>query len=180
MKINQIEKLYHGTNINFDTFDFKKAKGFKDFGKGYYLTSNLSQAQRWAQKKAHIGNKAYIYGYSVEHIDVSEWKILELLEYDEKWVEFISRCRIEGMEPDYDIVYDRMADSQFDSLSEELQAYMEQKATADKVIEKIKWKKEYEADQYCFKNKNSLELLKDREVYVLEKDESGIWRMERE
>lgn len=60
MKINVVTRLYHGTNQEFYKFEFSKARSFKDFGKGFYLTSNLSQAQRWAQQKARNGDKAYM------------------------------------------------------------------------------------------------------------------------
>lgn len=50
-KIHQISRLYHGTNKKFDRFNFDKAKSFKDFGKGFYLTTDFNQAQKWAQRK---------------------------------------------------------------------------------------------------------------------------------
>ncbi len=43
MKLASIKRLYHGTDREFNTFDFKYARGFKDFGKGFYLTSNIGQ-----------------------------------------------------------------------------------------------------------------------------------------
>ena len=33
MKLASIKRLYHGTDQEFNTFDFKYARGFKDFGK---------------------------------------------------------------------------------------------------------------------------------------------------
>lgn len=63
MKINSIKRLYHGTNCDFDKFDFKYARRFKDFGKGFYLTSSYAQAQKWAQSKANRSDTAYIYSY---------------------------------------------------------------------------------------------------------------------
>ena len=42
MKINNgLKQLYHGTDCYFESFDFRYAKSFKDFGKGFYLTSDL-------------------------------------------------------------------------------------------------------------------------------------------
>ena len=180
MKINEIGRLYHGTNRCFDEFDFKKAKKFKDFGKGYYLTSNFNQALRWAQRKASHNAKAYIYSYKVAYADAENLRILELLKYDKIWLDFISRNRLYGEDTDYDIIYDRMADSQYTDISELLQAYVQRKKTADEIIERIKWKEENATDQYCFKNKEALQLLKDKVVYVLKKDEDGIWTLDEE
>ena len=41
MRINEIKKLYHGTDKKFKTFDFEKAGKAKDFGRGFYLTSSI-------------------------------------------------------------------------------------------------------------------------------------------
>ena len=36
--------LYHGTNKAFDTIDLTKSKPNKDFGQGFYLSREYSQA----------------------------------------------------------------------------------------------------------------------------------------
>lgn len=179
MKINTIRKLYHGTDQQFETFDFKYAKSFKDFGKGFYLTSNLQQAQKWAQKKGWKKGTAYIYSYEVKGIADTELKVLELLQYNKQWLDFISRCRMEGFEADYDIIYDRMADSQYSDIADILQEYVAEERSADEAVNKIKWK-QTEADQYCFKSKKGLSYLHNLHVIVQYKDDSGRWRQEYE
>ena len=37
--------LYHGTNLDIDEIDLEKCAPFKDFGKGFYLTTLLDQAK---------------------------------------------------------------------------------------------------------------------------------------
>ena len=179
MKINRVKRLYHGTDREFDVFDFCFAKSFKDFGKGFYLTTNFQQAQKWAQNKARIKNITYIYSYDIDAIDENEWKILELLQYNQEWVDFITESRITGKESEYDIIYDRMADSQFVEISEILQLYSDSDITAEKVIEKIKWHN-HSADQYCFKNERALSLLTDKQVIIQYKDNRGIWKQVQE
>ncbi len=174
MKINTIKRLYHGTDCAFQTFDFRKAKGFKDFGKGFYLTSNFNQAQKWAQRKADTKQTAYIYCYELAMVKEADWKILELLQYDEKWVDFISRSRIEGCETDYDIIYDRIADNQYTEIAEALQEYMARKSDVEAVIARIRWDN-YNADQYCFKNERALALLRNRTAIIQQKDSDGRW-----
>ena len=46
-----MKTLYHGTDRKFKDFNFSCAKSYKDFGKGFYLTSNPKQAQQWAANK---------------------------------------------------------------------------------------------------------------------------------
>lgn len=181
MKINRINKLYHGTDQEFNGFDFSFAKSFKDFGKGFYLTTNFSQAQKWAQNRARTKSKTktYIYSYGINLIDESNWNILELLQYDQKWVDFITESRMTGKESEYDIIYDRIADNQFSEISEILRSYNNSEINAETVIEKIKWNND-DADQYCFKNERALSLLKDRQVIIQYKDDIGRWNQVKE
>lgn len=39
--------LYHGTNKAFDTIDLTKSKPNKDFGQGFYLSREYSQAMAY-------------------------------------------------------------------------------------------------------------------------------------
>lgn len=43
--------LYHGTNIEFDKIDLAKSKPNKDFGRGFYLSTDYSQAMEMAKTK---------------------------------------------------------------------------------------------------------------------------------
>ena len=42
-------KLYHGSNIKIQTIDLERGRLGKDFGKGFYLSSEYEQAERMAQ-----------------------------------------------------------------------------------------------------------------------------------
>ena len=43
--------LYHGTNRDFSDIDLKKSKPNKDFGQGFYLSKEYSQAMEMAKTK---------------------------------------------------------------------------------------------------------------------------------
>lgn len=43
--------LYHGTNVEFDEIDLRKSKPNKDFGQGFYLSREYSQAMELAKIK---------------------------------------------------------------------------------------------------------------------------------
>ena len=177
MRINEIKKLYHGTDKKFKTFDFEKAGKAKDFGRGFYLTSSIVQAQEWAQKKGRKNKIAYIYTYPLNCVEPEKWKILELLEYDKKWLEYITKNRMEAHEDDYDIVYDRMADKRYPDLTNAIEAFYFGEKEATEVVQMIRWKKE--ADQYCFKNERALSLLEREEVWIQKMDDNGRWTQER-
>lgn len=176
-KINQISKLYHGTNKKFDKFDFNKAKPFKDFGKGFYLTTDFNQAQKWAQRKGAKEFVAYIYCYDIDKVQACRLNILELLKYDKKWLDFICESRIKGKETDYDIIYDRIADNQYSEISELLQEYVFRNISAEEVIKEIRWNNS-KADQYCFKNEKALSVLEKSNLIIQYRDSLGRWRQE--
>ena len=43
--------LYHGTNVVFDEIDLTKSKPNKDFGQGFYLSREYTQAMDMAKTK---------------------------------------------------------------------------------------------------------------------------------
>lgn len=177
LKIHTVKKLYHGSDQRFDKIDLGCARPFKDFGKGFYLTTQVRQAQKWAQNKATRKAKAYIYSYRLnikENLEkLQEVKILELLQYDKSWLDFISKSRIDGFETDHDIIYDRMADNNYDNISDILKKYMAGKIEVKDVIKKLQWSDA--ADQYCFKTDRAISLLTFDQTYVLSKNEKGLW-----
>ena len=47
-------KLFHGTNEYFEVIDLSKGSKYKDFGQGFYLTSEQSTAMRMAKKRTAL------------------------------------------------------------------------------------------------------------------------------
>lgn len=151
--------LYHGTNVRFTNIDLNKAKPFKDFGRGFYLTTSYKQAENWAKHKGMFNNYAYIYCYTIDSVLYKALNILELLVYDKAWVDFITESRINQKETDYDLIYDRMADNTYQGLSNALVKYKQGKVSAFDIIRDIQWK-HGNADQYCFKTQKAVDCLK--------------------
>jgi hypothetical protein len=46
--------LYHGSNIEIEDIDLAKCRPFKDFGRGFYLTTKKDQAQKMANRVSRI------------------------------------------------------------------------------------------------------------------------------
>ncbi|WP_155998353.1 DUF3990 domain-containing protein [Lachnoclostridium phytofermentans] len=120
--------------------------------------------------------KCYIYAYQVNKNEMNGLNILELLNYDEEWVNIITKSRIDGEYPDYDIIYDRIADNRYQDISEILIKYKNKSVPFTSVIDKIKWNKD-KGDQFCFRSKSSLKCLELIQKFDFKK-EDGIWKME--
>ena len=51
--------LYHGSNVEVLTPDLAYSKPFKDFGRGFYLSADLQQAQRLAEQRTQMLKKGF-------------------------------------------------------------------------------------------------------------------------
>lgn len=145
--------LYHGSCKKFTNFELKYAKEGKDYGKGIYFTPNYDQAKKWAARKK---GKGYIYIIEIpdEIFLDSEYNILNLNHYNKEWADIIVACRSFFYEPDYDIIYGKMADGRFWELEEYIDDYRNGKLKLASFILGVRCKQEYM--QYCFKSEKAV------------------------
>jgi hypothetical protein len=94
-KADELQKLFHGTNSYFDSIDLAFSEERKDFGKGFYTTTNYGQAQNFAGIKARRSDAKTSSRYVME-LQISQEKlkalnlnILRFSEPDAEWVNFI-------------------------------------------------------------------------------------------
>lgn len=158
-----IKMLYHGTNKYFEQPDLKKACDFKDFGRGFYLTTNEYQAKKQAIRKLNNNDKhqvGFIYEYEFELDNIEDLRVLKLLECNKEWLQFITYFRVNIEKTiDYDLIYDRMADGQRGELPDILNDYRQGKRGFEETIKLIKWEQQ-DRDQYCFKTPLALQKIK--------------------
>lgn len=173
MVIQMIKKLYHGTNMYFEEPDLAEAADFKDFGRGYYLTTNQFQAEKWAIRDLIDNDKndvAYVYEYEFDTDDTKNLRILELLIYNEEWLDFIACNRTKKEENiQYDLIYDRMADSRGAILTEAIRDYINKIKTAKETLAIARFR-DRNMNQYCFKTYEALAKIEKKryaEVYRL-------------
>ena len=100
--------IFHGSDIAVPEPKILSATRLLDFGHGFYTTSSLEQAKRWARKvkERKISKEQII---SIYEFDISKAeKDLNIIRFDSPssdWLHFVTACRI-GKEADheYDIV----------------------------------------------------------------------------
>ena len=89
--------LYHGTNIDIQSIDLALCRPYKDFGKGFYTTDILEQAQNMAKRvtKIYGGNPIVnIYEITDNYKENSELNILDFGGIpSEKWAVFVMNNR---------------------------------------------------------------------------------------
>ena len=154
--------LYHGSNIPVEKPEILELSRPLDFGAGFYLTSDLNQARRWASRTAKR-RKNGAPTITVFEVDISfpgDLKVLQFDEPDEAWFDFVLANRTsKPFASDFDLVIGPVANDQtiltFDLYLEGL--LTKSAALADLLPQRL-------TDQYAFRTQAALAWLKFREV----------------
>ena len=109
-------RLYHGSNVSIDKIDLAKCNLYKDFGRAFYLTGDLGQAQSVAMARvALLGGEPTINEYEFDDSLLVDRKLTfhRFEGYTQDWAEFIFKHRDDTFYPpymhSYDIVYGPIA-----------------------------------------------------------------------
>ena len=149
--------LYHGSNVAVITPDILKGKPAVDFGRGFYLTSDLEQAKRWAvlKTKRLCKGTPTISEFIFHEEQLASLNVLRFNSPDADWLKFISKSRTDiTFTTDYDLIIGPVAnDNTYDTIQLYLIGiYDESEALRRLLPYKLK-------DQFAFKTTRSLELL---------------------
>lgn len=115
--------LYYGTVSRFTMPSLGINYGRKDFGQGFYCTTDKAQAVSFAKRRARQAkiSEGIVNVYEINSL--AGLKILEFADADVSWLRFICACRRSGgVRHDYDVVIGKIAD---DRTALTLQNYME-------------------------------------------------------
>ena len=90
-------KLYHGSTVAVRKPSLRPGRQNADFGKGFYTTSNLEQAVRWAhiKKEREDADRAVVSVYEFDEtlLDNPDLNIRRFTGADEAWLLFVTDCR---------------------------------------------------------------------------------------
>lgn len=100
-------KLYHGSTVAVKNPSIRPGRPNADFGKGFYTTSNLEQAVRWAhiKQEREEAQRAVVSVYEFDEtlLDRPDLNIRRFTGADEPWLLFVTDCR-KSRRHDYDLV----------------------------------------------------------------------------
>ena len=97
-------KVYHASKFIIELPDVYHSRDLLDFGKGFYLTSLVEQAKKYAQRFLFQGDKAYLNQYILDENLDREYKIKNFIDYNEEWLDFVALCRLGKQSSKYDMV----------------------------------------------------------------------------
>ena len=157
--------LYHGSNVEVKEPILLKIQRELDFGKGFYTTSDLEQAARWAERTAKRRGESNAF-VTVYEVNEDELKNIRLLSFDSpnvEWLNLVVKNRKgEYIAENWDIISGPVADDQTAQVIDLYLegAYDEEEAIRRFLTQRLK-------DQYAFKTKEALKLLIFKEVITL-------------
>ncbi len=154
--------LYHGSNLVVEQPKLIEQNRFLDFGYGFYTTTNIDQAENFAQKvMIRRGGKPIVNVYELdENAQTGTLKIKRFSAPDEEWLDFVSAHRNGTYNGEkYDLIIGAVAN---DDVYRTLQVYQSGLLSKEQALEALKVKKLF--NQYVFATEEALALLKFREA----------------
>lgn len=154
-------RLFHGSNVPIETVDLAKSNRGKDFGCGFYLNPNETQAREMAEAKAEfLGGEPVvsIFEFLQEALENQGLKIKIFEDYTQEWAEFIALNRqnyTKNQAHDYDIVIGPIAD---DNVGVQIRRFINGYISVKELVEELRFKKK--SIQYFFATEQSLHFLK--------------------
>ena len=136
-------KLYHGSNIIIEEINLSMGRVGKDFGRGFYLSPDRSQAEKMAETttfKLSSGTPS-ITAFEIEDSILASdlLKIKRFTGYTAEWAEFVALNRnnkTDSQLHDYDVVIGPIAD---DRVGVQMRLYSEQYIDAKELAARLQF-----------------------------------------
>lgn len=160
--------LYHGSNVPIETIDLSRCKPYKDFGRGFYLTSLTGQARAMAVRttKLYGSGSPFVTSFEFDP-EQAEHMGLRVLTFDEptrEWAEFVMNNRDRDFSDvdsalcnrlnQYDIVIGPVAD---DRIAASFNLFSSGFINLDQLTERLRFRKLN--NQYSFHTERACKLL---------------------
>lgn len=155
--------LYHGSNVSIEKIDLSKGLKDKDFGKGFYLTDILSQAEAMANRRYRIMGTGVptvtSFLFDESHLSDRELNVKVFPDTpNAEWARFVDTNRHSsenGFIHSYDIVIGPVAD---DGVAFQLERFHERIIDDETLARELAYKKLNR--QYFFGTEKAIKLLK--------------------
>lgn len=150
-------KLYHGSNITVSKPTILVGQRTLDFGAGFYLTSSLEQAFKWARivtRRRGTGTPT-VSEYECDNSYMEKLSVLKFASADASWLDYVVKNRRGIMTNDnYDMIIGPVAN---DSTLPVIDDYMAGIYTKEEAIKRLL--PQNVTDQYAVKSLVAMELL---------------------
>ena len=155
-------ELYHGSNIEIDKIDLKKGRLGKDFGRGFYLSEDKTQALKMAQTavdREETGTPTittFLFDESLLHTP-NTLNVKVFKEYSKEWAQFVFMNRSNKTETqahDFDVVYGPIAN---DKVGVQIRRFMMKYIDIEQLVKELEFV--HPTFQYFFGTEKALSYL---------------------
>ncbi|MBQ8706529.1 MAG: DUF3990 domain-containing protein [Succinivibrionaceae bacterium] len=149
--------LFHGSNQEITNPGLRYSRRNLDFGIGFYTTTDLSQAEKWARRVAKIRNigKPVVSVFETEQKLWTELSILEFKKADSDWLQLVVNFRTDQkLTCDYDVIAGPVADDRTVDVINQYIAGTYNEEIAMKLLLPMQFK-----DQWALKTENAVSAL---------------------
>jgi hypothetical protein len=152
-------RLYHGSNVLFESPLLEKSKDRRDFGRGFYTTTVREQAEDWARTlQSRFNGGAFVYDFVLNNAAALKIKAFNGL--DLEWLEFVKENRMNGgLRHNFDVVMGAVAN---DKTMQTITMYIDGIYTAEEALNRLRYM--FPNDQVSFHTEKSLACLTLRGV----------------
>jgi len=159
--------VYHGSTQKVENPNLTKCRLNTDFGKGFYSTTSLVQAEKWAKLKQQRNSteKAIVSVYEIDEKvfeQTDNFEILKFTHATKDWLDFVFSNRKGQKSKFYDIVFGPVAN---DRLFATITLYEEGILTAEAAIEQLKSYLLF--DQISFHSQKAIDLLMFKNSFII-------------
>jgi hypothetical protein len=144
--------VYHGSYKEIVKPDIAHSRKNVDFGRGFYTTPLLEQAQKWCRKFKGTMNSAVVSVYQFDEKAYTECKVLRFDTYSEDWLDFILKCRRGEDNSDYDIVMGGVAN---DKVFNTVELFFDGLIDKKEAIKRLRYEKPN--FQIAFRSQNAID-----------------------
>ena len=173
--MQNLKHFYHGTLSVFNKVDLNHSKDRKDFGRGFYVTTDIHQAEKLALSRARYKAKLgetnvtpLVYHFAIPESELSMLRI-KMFWNSIEWLDcvFNNRTNRGDTTIGYDIVTGKVADVNVQKDIQEYEGSYDMCTDEDKLKLIAKLRPERLTDQFCFKTMKSVQLLNKYFVEVI-------------
>ena len=154
--------VYHASKFIIESPDIYHSRDFLDFGKGFYLTSLIEQAKKYAQRFLYQGDKAYLNHYNLDENLDNKFNIKEFGDYNEEWLDFVTLCRLGKLSSKYDMITGGIAD---DKVFNTVDLYFSGNISKEEALKRLKFI--HPNHQICILNQELI----NKHLHFLKSDE---------
>lgn len=137
--------LYHGSNVSIDKPDLERSKPYKDFGRGFYLSSDEEQALRIGKLRTVMMRTGVPtvtrFSFDEALLGNGEFNVKIFDDYSEEWAQFVLMNRdVHHPQPahSFDIVYGPVAD---DGVTFQLRRYSAGVISLQELVKELRYSK---------------------------------------